>query len=164
VRDRDTGRALVEHPIPAMVSVTGSVRAGMEVASSASQTLKRSTSSWAARHQLSSSTTSTSPRRREHCGRRLLNAGQDCTGRPGCSWDQVYATSWTPREQARIRHRTADNDDALFGPVNNVNQFQRVTDFSVAPRSRVRGGRRTPVARSATSSSPPWSPICAKTR
>ena len=39
--DRDTGRALVEHAIPAMVSVTGSVRAGMEVASSASQTLKR---------------------------------------------------------------------------------------------------------------------------
>ncbi len=39
--DRDTGRALVEHPIPAMVSVTGSVRAGMEVAASASSTLKR---------------------------------------------------------------------------------------------------------------------------
>ncbi|HEY5091787.1 MAG TPA: aldehyde dehydrogenase family protein, partial [Acidimicrobiales bacterium] len=39
--DRDTGRALVEHPVPAMVSVTGSVRAGMEVASSASQTLKK---------------------------------------------------------------------------------------------------------------------------
>ena len=39
--DRDTGRALVEHPSPAMVSVTGSVRAGMEVAGSASKTLKR---------------------------------------------------------------------------------------------------------------------------
>ena len=33
--DRETGRALVEHPIPAMVSITGSVRAGMEVAASA---------------------------------------------------------------------------------------------------------------------------------
>ena len=30
--DRDTGRALVEHPTPQMVSITGSVRAGMEVA------------------------------------------------------------------------------------------------------------------------------------
>ena len=29
VGDRDTGRAVVEHKIPAMVSVTGSVRAGM---------------------------------------------------------------------------------------------------------------------------------------
>ena len=31
--DRDTGRALVAHDIPQMVSITGSVRAGMEVAS-----------------------------------------------------------------------------------------------------------------------------------
>ena len=35
--DRDTGRALVEHPVPQMVSITGSVRAGMEVAGSAAQ-------------------------------------------------------------------------------------------------------------------------------
>src|SRR6202789_507745 len=39
--DRDTGRALVAHDIPAMVSVTGSVRAGMEVAATAAPTLKR---------------------------------------------------------------------------------------------------------------------------
>ena len=30
--DRDTGRALVSHPVPQMVSITGSVRAGREVA------------------------------------------------------------------------------------------------------------------------------------
>ena len=39
--DRDTGRALVEHPIPAMVSITGSVRAGMEVAGAAAKDVKR---------------------------------------------------------------------------------------------------------------------------
>ena len=39
--DRDTGRALVVHDTPAMVSVTGSVRAGMEVAAAAAPTLKR---------------------------------------------------------------------------------------------------------------------------
>jgi betaine-aldehyde dehydrogenase len=39
--DRDTGRALVSHPGPAMVSVTGSVRAGMEVAAAAATDLKR---------------------------------------------------------------------------------------------------------------------------
>src|SRR2546428_339980 len=33
--DRDTGRALVTHPVPQMVSITGSVRAGKEVAASA---------------------------------------------------------------------------------------------------------------------------------
>ncbi len=39
--DRDTGRALVEHEIPAMVSITGSVRAGIEVAASAAKDVKR---------------------------------------------------------------------------------------------------------------------------
>ena len=39
--DRDTGRALVEHDIPQMVSITGSVRAGMEVAGSAARDVKR---------------------------------------------------------------------------------------------------------------------------
>jgi len=39
--DRDTGRALVAHPVPRLVSVTGSVRAGIEVATSAASDLKR---------------------------------------------------------------------------------------------------------------------------
>src|ERR1044072_5360725 len=39
--DRDTGRALVDHKTPQMVAITGSVRAGMEVAGSAAKDLKR---------------------------------------------------------------------------------------------------------------------------
>src|ERR687897_866615 len=39
--DRDTGRALVANEVPAMVSVTGSVRAGMEVAETVARDLKR---------------------------------------------------------------------------------------------------------------------------
>jgi betaine-aldehyde dehydrogenase len=39
--DRDTGRMVVEHPTASMVSVTGSVRAGMEVAGSAARDVKR---------------------------------------------------------------------------------------------------------------------------
>src|SRR5580700_1902518 len=39
--DRDTGRALVSHPIPQLVAITGSVRAGREVALAAAQDLKR---------------------------------------------------------------------------------------------------------------------------
>src|SRR4029450_8731806 len=41
VGDRDTGRQLVSHPTPQMVSITGSVRAGMEAATAASADLKR---------------------------------------------------------------------------------------------------------------------------
>jgi betaine-aldehyde dehydrogenase len=36
--DRDTGRLLVSHPVPAMVSITGSTRAGIEVARTAADT------------------------------------------------------------------------------------------------------------------------------
>ena len=39
--DRDTGRTLVSHPMPQMVSITGSVRAGREVAAAAANGLKR---------------------------------------------------------------------------------------------------------------------------
>ena len=39
--DRDTGRAMVTHNTPSMVSVTGSVRAGIEVAQAAATSLKR---------------------------------------------------------------------------------------------------------------------------
>ena len=41
VGDRDTGRMLVDHPTPQMVSITGSVRAGMDVAATAAPSLKR---------------------------------------------------------------------------------------------------------------------------
>lgn len=37
----DTGRLLVEHPVPGLVAITGSVRAGIEVAVSAARNLKR---------------------------------------------------------------------------------------------------------------------------
>src|ERR671912_3030401 len=39
--DRDTGRAVVQHPTPQMVAITGSVRAGMQVAGAAAHDLKR---------------------------------------------------------------------------------------------------------------------------
>src|SRR4029077_13903544 len=39
--DRDTARAMIEDKIPSMVSITGSVRAGMQVAEAASRDVKR---------------------------------------------------------------------------------------------------------------------------
>src|SRR5436309_7029543 len=38
---RETGARMIEHPVPAMVSITGSVRAGMAVAKAAASDLKR---------------------------------------------------------------------------------------------------------------------------
>src|ERR687898_1269338 len=39
--DRDTGRAVVEHPTPQLVAITGSIGAGIQVAGSAARDVKR---------------------------------------------------------------------------------------------------------------------------
>jgi hypothetical protein len=88
--DRDTGRLMVDHEIPAMVSITGSVRAGMEVAGAAAPRASSGcTSSSAARRRSWSSTTPTSRRPPRHRRGRVLQrrAGlhrrHQGAGRPG---------------------------------------------------------------------------------
>lgn len=147
--DRDTGRALVEHPIPAMVSVTGSVRAGMEVARSASQTLKRVHLELGGKAPVvvfDDADISSAVEGIAIGG--YFNAGQDCTAatRVLASADVYGDFVDALAEQARQTVIGApDNDEALLGPVNNVNQFERVTGFlSRAPKhaSIVAGGQR----------------------
>jgi betaine-aldehyde dehydrogenase len=128
--DRDTGRALVEHPIPAMVSVTGSIRAGMEVASSASKTLKRVHLELGGKAPVVVFDDVDIAAAEGISIAGFFNAGQDCTAAtrvlvgPKVYGDFVDALS----EQARNTViGLPDNDDALFGPVNNINQFERVT-------------------------------------
>lgn len=131
--DRDTGRALVERPVPAMVSVTGSVRAGMEVASSASSTLKRVHLELGGNAPVIVFDDVDVANAVENIAvAGYFNAGQDCTAATrvlassGANGDFVDALA----EQARNTVvGTPDNDGALFGPLNNVNQFQRVTGF-----------------------------------
>jgi betaine-aldehyde dehydrogenase len=131
--DRDTGRALVEHAIPAMVSVTGSVRAGMEVASSASQTLKKVHLELGGKAPVivfDDVDVASAAENIAVAG--YFNAGQDCTAATRVlAGSKVYGDFVDAlAEQARNTViGQPDNDDALFGPVNNVNQFQRVTGF-----------------------------------
>jgi betaine-aldehyde dehydrogenase len=129
--DRDTGRALVEHPTPAMVSVTGSVRAGMEVAASASASLKRVHLELGGKAPVVVFDDVDIEAAAEAIAiGGFFNAGQDCTAAtrvlvgPKAYGDFVDALA----EQARntvVGPR--DNADAFFGPVNNVNQLERVT-------------------------------------
>jgi betaine-aldehyde dehydrogenase len=129
--DRDTGRLLVEHSVPAMVSVTGSVRAGMEVAASASRTLKRVHLELGGKAPVvvfDDVDVAAAAEAIAIAG--FFNAGQDCTAAtrvlagPEVYGDFVDALA----EQARTTIvGLPDNEEALFGPVNNVNQFERVT-------------------------------------
>jgi betaine-aldehyde dehydrogenase len=131
--DRDTGRALVEHPTPAMASITGSVRAGMQVAESASKTLKRVHLELGGKAPVVVFDDVDIAAAAEGIAiGGFFNAGQDCTAAtrvlvgPKAYGDFVDALA----EQARNTVvGLRDNDDALFGPVNNVNQFERVSGF-----------------------------------
>ncbi len=128
--DRDTGRAMVVHDVPAMVSVTGSVRAGQEVAAAAAQSLKRCHLELGGKAPVvvfDDADVAAAAEGIAVAG--YFNAGQDCTAAtrvlagPRVYNDFVAALS----EQAKgTQTGSPDNEDVLFGPVNNENQFARV--------------------------------------
>ncbi|SDT43127.1 gamma-aminobutyraldehyde dehydrogenase [Actinoplanes derwentensis] len=131
--DRDTGRALVTHATPRMVSITGSVRAGMEVAGSAAADLKRTHLELGGKAPVvvfDDADVEAAAAAIAEAG--YFNAGQDCTAatrvlaQAGVHDDFVAALA----AQARgIRTGPPDDEDVLYGPVNNANQLARVSGF-----------------------------------
>jgi betaine-aldehyde dehydrogenase len=148
--DRDTGRALVSHPTPQMVSITGSVRAGMEVAGSAASDLKRVHLELGGKAPVVVFDDADLEAAAEAIAvAGYFNAGQDCTAAtrvlasPRIHDDFVAALA----EQAKNSALTGlpDNEDVLFGPLNNANQLDRVMGMlSRAPEhaSVAAGGSR----------------------
>ena len=128
--DRDTGRALIEHPVPAMASITGSVRAGMQVAASASQTLKRVHLELGGKAPVVVFDDADIAAAAEWIAiAGYFNAGQDCTAATRVLCDErVYGDFVDALAEQASKTIVGDrtNADALFGPVNNVNQFDRV--------------------------------------
>ena len=131
--DRDTGRRIVEHDVPQMVSITGSVRAGKEVAASAAATLKKVHLELGGKAPVivfDDADLSVAAEAIAIAG--YFNAGQDCTAAtrviaaPKIYGDVVDALA----EQARgTITGPPDTEDVLYGPVNNVHQLERVTGF-----------------------------------
>jgi betaine-aldehyde dehydrogenase len=131
--DRDTGRALVEHPVPQMASITGSVRAGREVAIGAAQDLKRVHLELGGKAPVVVFDDADIAAVAEGvAGAGYFNAGQDCTAAtrvlagPGVYEDLVAALA----DQAKgTRYGPPSDTDAYFGPLNNANQLARVSGF-----------------------------------
>jgi len=131
--DRDTGRALVSHPTPQMVSITGSVRAGMEVARSAADDLKRVHLELGGKAPVIVFDDANLDAAAEAIAvAGYFNAGQDCTAAtrvlagPRVHDDFVSALT----DQARgTKVGPPDDEDVLYGPVNNPNQLDRVRGF-----------------------------------
>jgi betaine-aldehyde dehydrogenase len=131
--DRETGRLLVEHPTPAMVSITGSVRAGMQVAASAAKDVKRVHLELGGKAPVVVFDDADIEAAAEAIAvAGYFNAGQDCTAAtrvlagPRVYDDFVAALA----EQARgAKVGLPDDEDALLGPVNNAGQLERVSGF-----------------------------------
>ncbi len=144
--DRDTGRALVSHPVPQFVSVTGSPRAGREVAAAAAPDLKRVHLELGGKAPVvvfEDADVAAAAEAIAVAG--YFNAGQDCTAAtrvlaaPGIHDDLVDALA----EQARgTRTGPPEDEDVLYGPLNNANQLARVAGFvdRLPDHAQVRAG------------------------
>ncbi|MFP5218856.1 MAG: gamma-aminobutyraldehyde dehydrogenase [Actinomycetes bacterium] len=147
--DRDTGRALVAHPTPRMVSVTGSVRAGREVAIAAAEDLKKVHLELGGKAPVVVFDDADVEAAAEGIAAAgYFNAGQDCTAAtrvlvgPRLHDDFVAALA----EQARGTTTAGPDDiDADYGPLNNASQLEKVSGFLERVPSHARvvtGGRR----------------------
>ena len=130
--DRDTGRALVGHPTPQLVAITGSVRAGMEVAASAVKDLKRTHLELGGKAPVMVfDDADVENAARAIAGAGYYNAGQDCTAAtrvlagPRIHDDFVAALT----EQAKQTRTGRPDEDVEYGALNNANQLTRVSGF-----------------------------------
>src|SRR5262245_47832072 len=145
--DRDTGRAVVAHRIPQLVSITGSTRAGGEVAATAALDLKRTHLELGGKApvlvfddvdiEVAAPAIATAG---------YFNAGQDCTAACRVLVADRIADDFTAALADAARDTKIGDlsvADAAFGPVNNPNQLARVQGFlsrTPAPATVVSGG------------------------
>ena len=132
--NRDSGRAMIEHDIPQMVSITGSVRAGMEVAKSAAADLKRVHLELGGKAPVivfQDADLQKAVAQIVVAG--YFNAGQDCTAATRILVHESVHDEFVALlvEEVKANAITGDpsREDILFGPVNNVNQLAQVTGF-----------------------------------
>ncbi len=132
--DRTTGAAMTQDPIPQMISITGSVRAGMEVARAASFDLKRVHLELGGKAPVIVFDDADIDLAVEGIvAAGYFNAGQDCTAatrllvQEGIHDEFVAALTAYARENATTG--APSQDGILFGPVNNANQLAQVSGF-----------------------------------
>ena len=132
--DRSTGAAMIDHRTPQLVSITGSVRAGMEVARAASADLKRVHLELGGKAPAIVFDDADIPAAVAGIAAAgFFNAGQDCTAatrilvQAGVHDEFVAALAAYALENTRVG--APSDPDAFFGPVNNATQLAQVSGF-----------------------------------
>ncbi|MDQ0276075.1 betaine-aldehyde dehydrogenase [Arthrobacter silviterrae] len=127
--DRDTGRAVVEHAAPELVSITGSVRAGMDVAKSAALDLKRTHLELGGKAPVlvfADADLAKAAKTIAMAG--LYNAGQDCTAATRVLVEASIHDEFAAALAAEAAGYSVGGpeDHADMGPLNNAAQLARV--------------------------------------
>ncbi|NUP63820.1 MAG: gamma-aminobutyraldehyde dehydrogenase [Nonomuraea sp.] len=132
--DRETGALVVGHPTAAMVAITGSVGAGMAVAKSAADDLKRVHLELGGKAPVVvfDDVKDLAKAASDIATAGLYNAGQDCTA--ACRvlvQESAHDEFVAALAEAAAATVTGDlgNEEALYGPLNNENQLARVQGF-----------------------------------
>jgi betaine-aldehyde dehydrogenase len=131
--DRSTGAALISHPTPAMASITGSVRAGMDVAQAAGADLKRVHLELGGKAPVivfDDADVASTAENVAMAG--YFNAGQDCTAATRVLAGSRIHNDLVDALAEQAKHtKTGDpaDDEVAYGPLNNENQLQRVRGF-----------------------------------
>ncbi len=131
--DRETGAALVRNKIPQMVSITGSVRAGKQVAAAAADDVKRVHLELGGKAPVVIFDDADLAKAAEEIAiAGYFNAGQDCTAATRVlvsprAHDEFVA-GLTEQAKGTITG-LPDDEDVLYGPLNNANQLSHVTEM-----------------------------------
>ncbi|MFD9301137.1 gamma-aminobutyraldehyde dehydrogenase [Streptomyces sp. NPDC060048] len=131
--DRETGRAMVEHRTPAMASITGSVRAGMQVAESAAKDVKRVHLELGGKAPVVVFEDADIAKAAEDIAvAGFFNAGQDCTAATRVLVHESIHDEFVAalaKNAADTKTGQPDDEDVLYGPLNNPNQLKQVAGF-----------------------------------
>jgi betaine-aldehyde dehydrogenase len=132
--DRTTGAAMIDHKTPQMVSITGSVRAGMEVAKAASTDLKRVHLELGGKAPVvvfEDADIAAAVEGIAIAG--YFNAGQDCTAATRVlvqeSIHDEFVAALAAYAAENAKTGAPNEEGILFGPVNNANQLAQVEGF-----------------------------------
>ena len=134
--DRGTGNLVVTHPTPQMVSITGSVGAGMQVARAAADDVKRVHLELGGKAPVivfEDADVEAAAEAIAVAG--YFNAGQDCTAATRvlvapAIHDQFVAALAGQAKSTRTSYELGRHDeDSFVPPVNNTNQLERVLGF-----------------------------------
>ena len=128
-----TGEMVVSHKTPGLVSITGSVRAGLSVAASAAKNLTRAHLELGGKApcvvfgdaDLDAAATTLA-----ETG--LFNAGQDCTASTRILVEESVRDEFLEKITEAAKNTafgTPEKEDILYGPLNNENQLKQVSGF-----------------------------------